>query len=296
MSNPAPLRVVQLTDIHWGAGPSPVDGRDPATTFGHVVDHLRAHHGAPDLYVATGDLTDDGSEAAARSLAGALGALDAPVHCVAGNHDSAGTLGWLTATHADVHAPATSRHGDWLFCYLDSNAQGTVLDEHGGRVDHPDRMHRAARGEVAPEHLTVLDELLATTDAAHVMVWVHHPPLMPPQFDSPAGRTDAFAALHAVLARHGKVRAVAAGHMHTGFENAHDGIRYLGTVTTWLAMDFERRMLTAPGYRSFTFHADGRVDTEHVLVEHPDYPDGSPLPDWVTKIFAEHFGVPLDPA
>lgn len=296
MSRTDGLRVVQLTDIHWGGGPSPVDGREPTTTFGHVVDHVRARHGTPDLYVATGDLTDDATEPAARALGAALASLDAPVHCLAGNHDSGATLGWLTDGHAHVRAPSTSRHGPWLFCYLDSNAQGTELDEHGTRVDHADRMHRAARCELAPEHLAALDETLAATDAAHVMVWVHHPPLLPPQFDSPEVRTESFHALHAVLARHGKVRAVAAGHMHTGFANEHDGIAYLGTVTTWLAMDFARRVLTAPGYRAFTFHDDGRIDTEHVLVDHADYPDGNPLPAWVAKVFAEHFGVPLDPA
>lgn len=296
MSSPTALRVVQLSDIHWGGGPSPVDGRDPITTFGHVVDHLRTHHDPPDLYVATGDLTDDGSETAARGLAAALGALDAPVHCLAGNHDSGATLGWLTDAHPQVHAPSSSRHGAWLFCYLDSNAQGTELDDRGVRVDHPDRMHRSARCEVAPEHLAALDALLDATDAEHVMVWVHHPPLMPPAFDAPASRNDGFHALHDVLARTGKVRAVAAGHMHTGFANEHEGIAYLGTVTTWLAMDFDRRVLTAPGYRTFSFEPDGTVRTDHVLIDHDAYPDGNPLPAWVTKIFAEHFGVPLDPA
>ena len=39
---PSSFTVVQLSDIHWGAGPSPIDGRDPLVTFGHVRDHLEA--------------------------------------------------------------------------------------------------------------------------------------------------------------------------------------------------------------------------------------------------------------
>ncbi len=109
--------VVQLSDIHWGAPPAPIDGRDPSVTLGHVIDHVTRSVGTPDLFVATGDLTDSGSADEAASLAGVLGALGAPVHCVAGNHDSGVTLGALVGSHPALGAPATSRHGNWLFCY-----------------------------------------------------------------------------------------------------------------------------------------------------------------------------------
>lgn len=289
----APFTVVQLSDIHWGAPPAPIDGRDATVSFGHVIEHANRTQGTPDLYVATGDLTDDGSPAAAAALAEALGGLGAPVHCLAGNHDSGITLDVLVAAHPAVTAPATSRHGNWLFCYVDTNAQGVVRDADGTRHDHPDRMHAARTVAVFDDDLAALDDAIAATDAEHVMVWLHHPPLLPPRFDRPGGRSAEFATLHALLAEHGKVRAVAAGHMHTGFSNAHEGIAYHGTPTTWMGMDFERLEMTAPGYRTFAFHPDGRVETESVLVEHPDYPAGVPLPDWVPKIFAEHFGVPL---
>ncbi len=285
--------VVQLSDIHWGAPPAPIDGRDPSVTLGHVIDHVTRSVGTPDLFVATGDLTDSGSADEAASLAGVLGALGAPVHCVAGNHDSGVTLGALVGSHPALGAPATSRHGNWLFCYVDSNAQGMVREADGTRRDHPDRRHAARALAVFDEDLVALREAIAGTDAEHVMVWLHHPPMLPPRFDRPDRRSARFTELHALLAEHGRVRAVAAGHMHTGFSNAHEGIAYHGTPTTWMGLDFERLELTAPGYRTFVFHPDGRIDTASVLVEHPDYPPGVALPAWVPKVFAEHFGVPL---
>lgn len=292
--NTPPLRVVQLSDLHFGARPAPVDGRVAEQTFADVVAHLRATSAAPDLFVATGDLTDDGADPAVAELHTALAALPAPVHLLAGNHDRESTLAGLTrpgAPGSPLRAVRSSRHGPWLFCYVDSNATGRIHQADGSITDHPDRAHAGATGAVDDAELAALDRLLATSDAPHAMVWVHHPPVLPDVFASDHRASPYAASLLGLLGRHPQVHGVACGHLHTGYVARHGALVVYGTSTTWLAMDFVLWCLTPPGYRTFAFGADGRVESASVLVDHERYRARQELPEWVGRVLGSHFGV-----
>ena len=80
------LKVVQITDCHVSAGEGRTyRGKNPRKTLDGVVESVRTW--APDLVLATGDLSEDGSEASYAWLAGTLERIDAPIIAATGNHD-----------------------------------------------------------------------------------------------------------------------------------------------------------------------------------------------------------------
>lgn len=109
VEQPLPVTFAQVTDLHVSALPEPASmpledslvGLDesgglalkPLTTadeLRHVLDELARSdgpHGRPRFFVATGDLTDHGTDDDYELLAEALVASPLPVHALPGNHD-----------------------------------------------------------------------------------------------------------------------------------------------------------------------------------------------------------------
>lgn len=112
VEQPLPVTFAQVTDLHVSALPEPASmpledslvGFDEsgglalkpltsATDLIRVLDELagaEGPHGAPRFFVATGDLTDHGTDDDYRLLAEALGRSPLPVHPLPGNHDHYG--------------------------------------------------------------------------------------------------------------------------------------------------------------------------------------------------------------
>jgi 3',5'-cyclic AMP phosphodiesterase CpdA len=82
---PDALYFVQITDPHWGCGPSVESTLD-------VIEAIRALPLRFDFMVLTGDVfCDDVAQEIAQQGFNALYQVDAPVHILAGNHDYVGT-------------------------------------------------------------------------------------------------------------------------------------------------------------------------------------------------------------
>lgn len=112
VDQPLPVTFAHVTDLHVSALPEPASmpqadslvGRDesgnlalkPLTTAAQLDDVLvelagsDGRHGRPRFFVATGDLTDHGSDADYTMLAEALAVSPLPVHALPGNHDHHG--------------------------------------------------------------------------------------------------------------------------------------------------------------------------------------------------------------
>jgi 3',5'-cyclic AMP phosphodiesterase CpdA len=85
------MLIAQITDLHIGfSGDRPDEPN--LLRLERVVDALKALSPAPDLLIATGDLTEHGDEASYRRLASALAPLPFPVHYALGNHDLRGNF------------------------------------------------------------------------------------------------------------------------------------------------------------------------------------------------------------
>jgi len=81
------MKFVILTDTHFVPRGRKLYGLDPAERLAVAVETINATHRDISFVIVTGDLAHWGEQAAYASLAGVLGALDAPTILMMGNHD-----------------------------------------------------------------------------------------------------------------------------------------------------------------------------------------------------------------
>lgn len=149
------MLIAQITDLHIGDGPGSAlnDARLDA-----VADRLA--EAAPDLILATGDLTEDGASNAYRRIADRLGRLAAPVLPVLGNHDVRETfVESLGATVSEGFVQYAVQGADLRVIVLDTVEAG----QHGGAF--------------CAKRAAWLDARLEEQPAMPTLIALHHPPV-----------------------------------------------------------------------------------------------------------------------
>ncbi len=247
------FRILHLTDPHLFAS---ADGELRGVVTWESLSQVLRHHlhsGWPaELTIATGDIVQDDSAAAYDRFRHALLTLGMPVLCVPGNHD-VDVLMKSVCTDPPFEYCSIGRHGEWLLAGIDTRLPGRP----GGEVD-------AAEFER-------LHEAINESDAPHVLVYLHHPPvLLGSEWLDEVGLMNGPEAMRQ-FARSGRVRAVLFGHAHQAYEGTYNGLRVLGTPSTcgqFLPMSevfsVDER---PPAYRRLELAADGTFTTELVWVD-----------------------------
>ncbi|MGH2822387.1 MAG: metallophosphoesterase, partial [Thermoleophilaceae bacterium] len=208
---PAGTRLlVQLTDCHIRADAGfTYDGIDTRESLQEVVALMQARHGLPDVVAVTGDLSDDGSQAAYAWLRRCLTTLAVPAYCIPGNHDDAEMLRAVLPGD-NVHVTDWAELGGWQLALLSSAVSG----REGGSL---------GRGGQ-----DTLSALLRFAGHAPTLVLLHHPPVPvgSPWLDTMC--LDDAEAFFEVIDRHPNVRAVVFGHIHQTYDEARGTPRLLG--------------------------------------------------------------------
>lgn len=208
------MLVAQLSDPHLGAD---WDGADPVPGLTAAVAAAAALE--PDVVLVTGDLAEHASDeeyATAREL---LAPLRAPLYVLPGNHDGRTALrrAFDLPGSGDEPVHYAADLGGVRLVVLDS----TIPGEDGGRLD-----------------AAWLDGALAEAPRTPTIVATHHPPLLTgvPAMDAMGVPAEQRAAFDDVLARHGQVLRVLAGHVHRTVVSA----RVLAVPSTYrqLRVDF----------------------------------------------------------
>jgi Icc protein len=220
-------------------------------TLASVLAHLREANWPADLIAMTGDLIQDDTRGAYENFCQHFGSLGVPVLCIPGNHDVRELMREAVSA-APFSYCGTQRHGRWLIAGIDS------CKEH------------SAGGFVAAEELARLNDIVARTDAAHVLVCLHHPPV-------PVGTAwldtvglnngDEFLAALRLMK---KVRGCLFGHVHQSYDQTIGGLRIIGTPSTCrqflpgsddFALDDR-----PPAYRRLCLLDDGSIEEELLWV------------------------------
>lgn len=251
------VSLVQITDCHiFAQRRARLRGFDTRASFEAVRAAAVARHGPPDLLLATGDLSQDGSAESYRYLAQQFDATGVPTFWIPGNHDSSENLDrFFTGTH--IYAARRIVAGEWLILLLDSTLDGRV------------------EGRVCDAQLDFLDASLEQFRGRHALVALHHQAVA-------AGSEwiDAKGLLNADefrrrLARHDNARAVLWGHVHQESWHRFDGIEWMSTPSSCVQFAPRSREFAigseAPGYRHLALHGDGRLETRVHRLENLDY-------------------------
>ena len=246
------LRVLHLTDPHLFADTrGALRGIATHASLVSVLEHYRAGDWRADLAVVSGDLIQDDSREAYGHFRDLLSGLGIPVYCLPGNHDVRPLMQAMLGEPPFHYCAAIERDG-WLIACLDSCDEGR------------------AGGVVRDAELERLDALIAGSGAAHVAVFLHHPPVvLGSRWLDSVGLDNGDAVLQHFSAS-GGVRVVVFGHAHQVYDAEHYGLRVIGTPSTCrqfaagsdeFAVDDQ-----PPAYRRFELLPDGNFQHDLVWV------------------------------
>ncbi len=190
------MRIAQITDLHIGFEPGNPQEQN-SRRLAAVLARLRAL--APDLVLATGDLTERGDRESYWQLRILLEASGLPFRLLVGNHDRRDGL-------ESVFPGSCDRLG---FVHQ-------VIELDGLRVVALDTLEEGRHsGAFCAARAAWLDSALAAAPDVPTLVALHHPPLETgiAWMTTPAGAPWT-RRLEAVLERHPQVRLLVAGHIH----------------------------------------------------------------------------------
>ena len=250
-TSPAPLRVIQLTDCHLGpTAEYCLAGVRTLNSFREVLADIAGMAPAPELLMATGDISAHGTEAAYETFSQLMAETGIPYAWLPGNHDDFQLM--LEGLSISPYCPVLDV-GDWRLVSLNTSVPAQV----GGRL--------------ADSELAFLDATLAAEADHHVALFMHHPPLDIHCRWLDRQQVANGDALAAVLARHDNVRALFTGHVHQRGRHCFNGIPLYTTPST--CFQFTPRQIDfavdtrPPGYRWIDLGADGSVDTGVIWIE-----------------------------
>ena len=206
------MLIAHLTDPHIGLDPGPLGDRyDPSTALRRALAHVRRLGIRPDVLLLTGDLTESGEDADYQSLR-QLFDEELPGHrqgrprvlAVCGNHD--------------IRARARRHLADWMPAPDDVPPGLTcVRTALGGLhfIGLDTVVLRQPHGELGSVQLDWLADTLQALAGQPVLLFMHHPPMVTGMAAmDDCGLRLGRAELARLVAAHGQVKLVAAGHMH----------------------------------------------------------------------------------
>lgn len=244
-------RLVQFTDTHlFGDPEAQLRGVATLASFRACLEHARREVLPADAILVSGDVAHD-DPGGYDALELVLAPLDIPALVVAGNHDLP------TELHRRLAQPPFQTRGvfaagHWRVLLLETWFAESVEGE----------------GRLGTAALAELDAELDRHHDAHVLLCLHHPPLLMDAPDLDVLRLADAEAFRALVARHRHVRAVLWGHAHQALDVLRDGVRWMCTPST--CFQFRTRApgfasdARTPGYRVLDLAADGGLATEVV--------------------------------
>jgi Icc protein len=241
------IKIFHLTDPHLFADAAgELRGTNTRESLQRVLDHYQQDDWRAELAVITGDLIQDDTAEAYENFRDALRPLGLPLACLPGNHDVRALMKAALSAEPFFYCP-TIRRGNWMLVSVDSCVSGQA----GGRI--------------AASELRRVEQLLSDSDAEHIAIFLHHPPVeMGSLWLDSVGLENADDFL-ALLQAHSKVRAAIFGHVHQPYDRQHGSVRVIGTPSTCRQFKEKSDKFAVderpPAYRRLVLRPDGGIDT-----------------------------------
>ncbi|MEW6640584.1 MAG: phosphodiesterase [Pseudomonadota bacterium] len=198
---PKPVLIAQISDLHIKPRGQLAYGKvDTAAALSRCVDALNALQPRPDIVVISGDLVDTPLREEYDLLKELLAPLRIPFAGVPGNHDGRELMRAALPDAAFAHTEGPLDQAVAL-----ENLDLLLLDS-----SVPGQPH----GMLEPQTLQWLDAQLAAASQRPALVFLHHPPFVTGIWHMDRQNLFNADALAAIVARHPRVRMVAAGHVH----------------------------------------------------------------------------------
>ena len=202
------ILIAQISDCHLPASPEQTyRGINPRQCLQQLIPKVKALK--PDLLLATGDLSEDGSRVSYQALQDIFSPLGVPVLAVPGNHDDPALLSEVFPG-SPVHTMEASAHGAWKIIRLNSCLPGQP------------------EGRLGEQSLSAFEKFLKQHIHSPIIVALHHQPI---DIGSPwidKYRLFGSQAFLSLIDQNANIRAVTWGHIHQVFERNRNGTHMLG--------------------------------------------------------------------
>lgn len=218
------MRIAQVSDCHLPASAdTSYRGINAYKNLERVLHKVTAF--APDLLLATGDLSEDASPTSYQALKKYLASLSVEVLALPGNHDDPQSVAGIFPGSPTENV-AVSEHGCWQIIRLNSCIEGRP------------------EGRVSSSNLKQLTKILKQNPQQPRLLVLHHQPVLvgSPWIDK--YRLQDPDDLLALVSAGNGVKAVLWGHVHQAFAAQHQGASLLAGPSSAIN--------GLPGYDSFT--------------------------------------------
>ena len=218
------MRIIQISDCHLPGDPrEEYRGENSHENLKHLLKKVKTY--APDLILATGDLSEDASLASYEALQTYFDVLDVPVLALPGNHDDARILERVFPD-SPVDKITVTDHGRWQIIRINSCLAGKP------------------EGRVTEQALQQLEQVLQADPDRPRLLALHHQPL---PVNSPWIDKYRLFEPEALLARINQtptVKAVVWGHVHQVFSSRMGSVAMLAGPSSVIN--------SVPGSQKFT--------------------------------------------
>jgi 3',5'-cyclic-AMP phosphodiesterase len=208
------MRLLHITDLHiLGEPKAALYGVDTFAALQRVLAKVFSTNPRPDYIVATGDLSEDATEASYIRLRALLLETGVPVFVIPGNHDdvarmNAHLIGGL------ITMDFVSKLPIWKVMLLNSQVPGH------------------SHGHISPTQIDALEHQLEADKGAPHLIALHHAPIAHcPDADCQLENTDA---LLSTVRRFLNVKAIISGHAHVSSDEDCSHIKVMTTPATSL--------------------------------------------------------------
>jgi 3',5'-cyclic AMP phosphodiesterase CpdA len=153
--------------------------------------------------------------------------------------------------------------------FVDSCAGVLRPDETGLPVDPPgdERLH--CEGLLGGAEASWIRRVVTATSAAHVFVWLHHPPAT----GIPLFRNDAYRdEWTSLLSGLPTIRGFGCGHTHVPTRHELEGRPIFVAPSLKSNFDLEAGTWLPPGYRTYELHGDGTIHSDVHLIDDERWP------------------------
>ncbi len=257
------IKILQLTDLHIFRDPhGTLLGVNTADSFQAVLDEIAAlpAERQPDMFLVTGDISQDYSDGSYRRFASMINGLGRPLFWLPGNHDD-GPLMYRIFPGMGLSVARQIFCGNWQIIMLNTQVYSNPC------------------GYLPPDQFEFLNHCLEAHRDLNALICIHHNTF---RVNSAwldqhyLKNADEFTAM---LHQYSSVRCVLCGHVHQETDEIHDGIRYISSPATSIQFLPESDAFgldsAGPGWRELQLFRDGTFDTQVHRVR-----SGCYIPDW----------------
>tara|TARA_B100001750_G_scaffold208650_1_gene187724 strand:+ start:505 stop:1239 length:735 start_codon:yes stop_codon:yes gene_type:complete len=243
------ISLIQITDLHLTENKkTKVKEWSTHESFERIVAFIEKNE-SPDFIVASGDISNDGTEKSYIAYQKAIERFKKPVYTILGNHDDHKNFRTIFGTKFPLIEKITLSE-TWLMIAIDSTS-----------------VNRES-GYITKQQIYSLRKLIENNNDKNIFICLHHQPIKMGFWIDQVGLDDSDNFIASII-NQSNIKAVIWGHVHYESESALGPIKMLSTPSTCYQFcgNTQKPDTKRPGYRKINLFKSGKIETKVVRID-----------------------------